>query len=209
MAKVKAPLFSEEARGALAGIEFRNNRSGNLVGRRSITPYKLTPKQAKHRTLLSTARTRWNALSQKDQDSWKRIATDLISPRTAFTRAWLLLSKSGFIPITHCGAPQPFDDIKNIIISVLPAPSNQILLQWSHTTGRRLQIQIFSAPSWSFTPTPTRSKLRYTQHAQTTDNFAIVTLAAKAPRAHLLLRLVDTQQGTVRQEHMLVITTAW
>lgn len=62
MARVKNPLFSEEAHGALDGIEFRTSRYGNIVGRRSMTPRRSTAGQQLVRQYLAWANHSWDQI---------------------------------------------------------------------------------------------------------------------------------------------------
>jgi len=84
MAKVKNPLFSEEAHGALGGIEFRQNRYGAVVGRKSIAAYHSTQKQLHHRSLLKAAHNAYAALTPQIKAAWDLIATPPITGRNLF-----------------------------------------------------------------------------------------------------------------------------
>jgi hypothetical protein len=81
MPKVKNPLFSEEAHGALGGIEFRHNRYGNVVGRKSLAAYHSTPLQTITRSRLRSANAAFDALPPSTKHAW-----DLISPRPSTGR---------------------------------------------------------------------------------------------------------------------------
>jgi hypothetical protein len=89
MAKVKNPLFSEAASGALGGLQYSGNGYGNIVSRRSITPHLMTPLQTEARSRLKFAQSAWVALTDIEKAAWQAFATPPETGRNTFVAHWI------------------------------------------------------------------------------------------------------------------------
>jgi len=84
MAKVTNPLMSQQASGALGGIEYRTTRYGAVVGRRSIATPVRSAAATFHTYQLKRARPRWNTLPAQVQAAWARHARHRLPPFSDF-----------------------------------------------------------------------------------------------------------------------------
>jgi len=107
MAKAKNPLFSEEASGALGGIQFSRNQYGNIVGRRSISPHVQTQRALTYRALLKLAHTAWADLTQTEKDKWSSLTPPPQTPRNFYVACYLRrMNAQHTLP-----EPAPVDDL--------------------------------------------------------------------------------------------------
>ena len=89
MAKVKCPLFSQEAEGALAELLcFRGGPSGTWVSRPGISPKSTrkrpTSAQAGRRAAYREAVDAWHELTPEARESWVQLAAESSRPVTGF-----------------------------------------------------------------------------------------------------------------------------
>lgn len=91
MVKLKDPLMSAEAHGALGGIEYRQGIYGPMCGRRSIASAQSSPAQLAHRARLISAHRAWEALSNRDRAAWETLATPPATGRNTYIPSFFRL----------------------------------------------------------------------------------------------------------------------
>lgn len=74
MAKLRRPLNSDKARGALGGVIFSESNNVNYARRNTIKPYEHTVKRKEAASRLSASATAWASLSESDKEAWRAFA---------------------------------------------------------------------------------------------------------------------------------------
>jgi len=161
MARSKNPLFSQEASGDLAGIQFRRGTYGQVIGRRSITPALMTPAQCAQRGRLKLAHTAWTALADADRAAWNEFATYPETGRNAYIAAHTVLSKLALAPSDDPRFNIQLGRISNITAQWDLVFPTKILLKWSYDGAPTFRVLIYYYPTWSHRAAPKPSKLKY------------------------------------------------
>jgi len=172
MARVKAPLLSEEAHGALGGIEYRTGHYGNMVGRRSISSRQQTQQQLIVRSRLKHAQAAYQAHSADVKTGFDLWAPDPLTGRNVevarHLRSQNLLVPLPLLPWEAEQVPEigPFGAAQN------PNPPHNIVFEWGGTSGPTTYVLIYTRATWSTAETLTLSKLRFQALAPHNDFFA-------------------------------------
>jgi len=70
MPRVKDPMMSSSVSGNWAGLEFKRNLSGNVVGRKSTTPIQRSPATVAARSRFAAAAAWWSSLPDWEYPEW-------------------------------------------------------------------------------------------------------------------------------------------
>lgn len=209
MAKLKNPLFSESAQGALGGLEYRNGTYGPIVGRRSITPHKMTSAQGLQRAMLKRAHYAWTWLTDADRAAWCAFATYPMTGRNAYVGAYCKLAPTGYTPTSRPSILTSYSRLYNAVISAIPGTPPTIYISYSISGSTAPLLLIYGLYTWSHRVNPNpRSYVYYGFFPSYTGNIFIAPPIA-APTSHIRLELVDTLNGKVVHSLRLTLKTVW
>lgn len=152
MAKIKRPLNSEKARGALGGLIFSESNQVNYVRRNTVKPYEQTAKRKETAQRLATSAELWAAQSETIKQAWEDFAENhevenalgQKFKRPAFS--WFVSCRENLHSVESNNQP-------NIIGAEIPRPTRTITTAKTGTT--RIQFRIAESP------TNTDTRLRY------------------------------------------------
>lgn len=209
MALVKSPLFSEEAHGALGGVEYRLCRGKNVVGRRSISTDLATPAQLQHRSLLKLAHDAWSALPLSDQAAWCQIAPPPLTGRNEYVARWIrchLILADPPIPYPPPIHPSLIPDLN--LVTADPA-SSELLLQWTSLYYPYCYVMFSALGTYSHRQNPTISKLRFRAYCPIGEEQITFPIGCAAPVVHLLLKTLDQRDGSVLARQLYRFEPVW
>lgn len=161
MAKVVAPLLSEEAHGALGGIEFRTGHYGNMVGRRSIAARIRTPLALEARSRMKLAQEAWDVHDPGEIAAWDTFARHPETGRNRHTGGHL---KANGNAILYPHSPyEPFtpDAFTNVNLTPFLGPPDQLQITWD-TDFSNVSFGIaYQYATWHTDANPQPSRWRY------------------------------------------------
>lgn len=143
MAKIKRPLNSEKARGALGGLIFSESNQVNYVRRNTVKPYVQTAKRKETAERLATSAELWASLSETDKQAWEDFAEShevenalgQKFKRPAFS--WFVSCRENLHSVNSNNRP-------NIIGAEIPRPPRTIATAKTGTT--RIQFRVAESP---------------------------------------------------------------
>lgn len=143
MAKIKRPLNSEKARGALGGLIFSESNQVNYVRRNTVKPYVQTEKRKETAQRLATSAELWAELSETEKKAWEDFsethevenALGQKFKRPAFS--WFVSCRENLHSVNSNNRP-------NIIGAELPRPPRAITTAKTGTT--RIQFRVAESP---------------------------------------------------------------
>lgn len=143
MAKIKRPLNSEKARGALGGLIFSESNQVNYVRRNTVKPYVQTAKRKETAERLATSAELWASLSETDKQAWEDFAEShevenalgQKFKRPAFS--WFVSCRENLHSVNSNNRP-------NIIGAEIPRPPREITTAKTGTT--RIQFRVAESP---------------------------------------------------------------
>lgn len=143
MAKIKRPLNSEKARGAIGGLIFSESNQVNYVRRNTVKPYIQTEKRKETAERLATSAELWAELSETEKKAWEDFAESTAAwnafgeqfTKTAFS--WYVACRENLHSVKSNNRP-------NIIGAEIPRPPRTITTAKTGTT--RIQFRIAESP---------------------------------------------------------------
>lgn len=143
MAKIKRPLNSEKARGALGGLIFSESNQVNYVRRNTVKPYVQTEKRKETAQRLATSAELWAELSETEKKAWEDFAEShevenalgQKFKRPAFS--WFVSCRENLHSVNSNNRP-------NIIGAEIPRPPRTITTAKTGTT--RIQFRVAESP---------------------------------------------------------------
>lgn len=187
--------MSQEAHGALGGIEFRTSTYGNIVGRRSITPHRRTQLQLTHRAQMSEAAAAWRALSREDQQKWEAIAKYPSTGRMTFIAGYLKLYKFQYPvnpqPIVNSEFDLPYDIS---IFKTFPA-QKAIQIQWKCKTTHFTIANVSIQRTTSSRETPPKPRFLWHTWVYCPETLLLIPLEYKAPYVWIQMETIDYPSG--------------
>jgi hypothetical protein len=195
MAKVKAPLFSESASGTIGGLTYKDNGYGAVVGRRSITPALLTPKQSAHRVSFTLAQHAWITLDENTKTAWNNLAMPPLTGRNLFVgrySRWLDLELPGIpTPVIHSA-----ETTIEIIRYFWESPGSNLIYMEFHNSGELNNIfTLYTLPTFSHRSTPTPSKMQLTGSIPAYTEEVFFVAKCYAPVCHIQYEIMDIVSG--------------
>lgn len=209
MAKAKNPLMSQEARGALGGIEYRQNQYGAVIGRRSITPHKRTPSQLEHRRKLSESAAIWTSLSDEIKSNWNTFAKSPLDGRTAFIAAKMKLSQATATPAADPNRSVPLSGISNFRAQIWGINPETILLEWDEDFSYDNLLLIYVAGTFSHRNNYTHSRMPFSIYANSNDASSLIYAPFKAPLYHIRIDAVNNYNGLILASWYLKFNATW
>lgn len=152
MAKIKQPLNSEKARGALAGLIFSESNQVNYVRRNTVKPYEQTAKRKETAKRLATSAELWAAQSETIKQAWEDFA-ESHEVENALGQKFKRPAFSWFVSCRENLHSVGSNNSANIIGAEIPRPPATI------TTEKREYAKIQFRVTES--PTNTDTKLHY------------------------------------------------
>lgn len=145
MAKVLNPLFSEDAKGSVAGLTFTHTSVGNVVKRKSKPVRRSEPYKQSNKARIGFLSRMWGALTQGERDSWKAWAQDHPQP-DGFGGTFIMSGSNAFVSINfnvmRLGAPAdmmrlpPVDEcpasLDTLVATTGVGAAGDIDLDWTH-----------------------------------------------------------------------------
>lgn len=143
MAKIKRPLNSEKARGALGGLIFSESNQVNYVRRNTVKPYEQTAKRKETAERLATSAELWASLSETDKQAWEDFA-ESHEVENALGQKFKRPAFSWFVSCRENLHSVKSNNRPNIIGAEIPRPTRQLITQKATTT--RIQYRISESP---------------------------------------------------------------
>lgn len=203
MAKVKQPLFSQEAVGALGGIQFRRGTYGPIVSRRSVTPHLMTPAQTLQRSRLAHAHRAFDALTDAQREAWNAFATYPETGRNAYVRAYTILDKLGLTPATDPRTSTDIPRISNVTAAWYPPTAKRLMVTWTLDNAGSGRLLLYIYQTWSNRDYPKPAKLIYKANGFDYTPYIIHTLPYLSPRTWLRLELRSMYTGELYSSHLM------
>ena len=187
MAKVKSPLMSEAASGALAGIEYRTTPYGAVVGRRSIATPTRSAAATFHTLQLKRAKPRWDTLPAKVKAAWARHSKARLP---AFSDFQCAQGRAGLAGV-YIGFDDPNQVVSRRILNpyidnIIPA-SRSFRVRWTCTGTGTNRVFVYTANSWRQLTNPPDRAFRWRGWAFTSA--LSVTLADNPFAPHVWVRV--------------------
>jgi hypothetical protein len=197
VAKVKSPLMSQEAHGALGGIEFRTSTYGNIVGRRSITPNRRTPSQLSSRALLVAASKAWEAKSDTIKAMWDDCAGPLETGRTAYIASYIRLIPTNTAPYPLPALSVPISDISNFHVTSGLLNMGLATVQWDCPAPNSNLVIFRGIGTWSYRSSPQHSRMPIIGWSRDYAGWGSITLPAGCPIAHVRMEQIGEFRGEI------------
>lgn len=142
MAKLRRPLNSEKARGALGGVIFSESNNVNYARRNTIRPYQHTVKRKEAASRLSASATAWASLSESEKDAWRDFA-EATKRESAFGEHVTIPAFSWFCSCRENLASVLVNDTPKLADMVFPpVPTSIAVTKISSGSNWRLRISI-------------------------------------------------------------------
>lgn len=168
MAKVKNPLMSQEAHGAVGGLEFRLTRSGSIVGDRSLATPTRTSRATSYAAHLGKARAAWTLVSPLNKKRWASVAPPGMSAFNFFQLAYARSSRLTLLITAESPVLVRPARISNFAISEW-IPSSRILrATWAHSAGANNWVYIYFHGSYRPLTSPPMRGFRFLTGTNTT-----------------------------------------
>lgn len=165
MARVTQPLFSQDARGSVSGIQYSRNRAGSFGSRKSTSNRKQSEAVTLHRSRLKLAHTAWLALDAGLQAAWDQYAGDVRTGRNAFVGAALRNMTFDYpVPSLSPLAPSFSNRLRNIRFARVEPFVDHHWLTWSSDDIHDDRIIVYQAVPRGLA-TPHVRKFRFLLHA--------------------------------------------
>lgn len=143
MAKIKRPLNSEKARGALGGLIFSESNQVNYVRRNTVKPYEQTAKRKETAERLATSAELWAAQSETNKRAWEDFA-ESHEVENALGQKFKRPAFSWFVSCRENLHSVEINNAPNIIGAEIPRPPRQITTE-KHVS-RVVQFRISESP---------------------------------------------------------------
>lgn len=143
MAKIKRPLNSEKARGALGGLIFSESNQVNYVRRNTVKTYVQTEKRKETAQRLATAAELWAALSETEKRAWEDFA-ESTAAWNAFGEQFTKPAFSWFVACRENLHSVASNNRPDIIGAEIPRPPREITTQKQGTT--RILFRVAESP---------------------------------------------------------------
>ncbi|MBA7661150.1 hypothetical protein ES703_69163 [subsurface metagenome] len=145
MAKVLNPLFSEDAKGSVAGLTFTHTSVGNVVKRKSKPVKRSEPYKQSNRARVGYLSRKWGDLTDGQRTSWKAWAQDHPQP-DGFGGTFIMSGINAFVKLNfnamRLGLPAdmqvlpPVDECPASLASLFSGTGagvpGDVDLQWTH-----------------------------------------------------------------------------
>jgi len=204
MPKVKNPLFSQEARGGIAGLVFNTWRGINYVKTNTSPTGQGTAKRLAAQALMSTISKLWQGISDAERAGWNQYAIDhpvtdwTGSPKRLTGMNWFVmlniqLARLGVAAVDTAPVIVAPDPLTGFAIALTVA---DITATWTTPVLGNLQVDFFAVGPLS---AGIEAKLEQTQHLTFEDITVvqpiIIKLAAAAGRWTVFARTIDDTTG--------------
>lgn len=143
MAKIKRPLNSEKARGALGGLIFSESNQVNYVRRNTVKPYEQTAKRKETAQRLATSAELWAAQSETNKQAWEDFA-ESHEVENALGQKFKRPAFSWFVSCRENLHSVEINNAPNIIGAEIPRPPRQITT--AKQVSRVVQFRITENP---------------------------------------------------------------
>jgi hypothetical protein len=209
MARVKNPLLSQEAHGALAGIEYRTSTYGNIVGRRSITPARQTVRQLAHRALFTRASTAWRNLPTTTKQQWNKLAEAPLDGRTTYIAAYIRLAPHNALPLPRGLALENLITFTNFVLTALTSEPPALRLTWSSApfTGALMTINAVATSSRRLSYT--HDRIPFSTASLSLLGIATLPIPCKANIAHVRIMQIHPSSGAIMSSHNIRQEIIW
>jgi hypothetical protein len=208
--KVKMPLMSVEARGAISGVEFRQTHCGCVVGRKSTASYQSTSLQQSTRGRLIAAHRAWELLTYADRAAWDAHATYPATGRNTYIAMWLRFTMAAVAPLLTPGTAIAADPLKALqVFAYIFAPYS---ISISHTLQLPFNdlLIVYCLPVFSHRQLPTLNKLRYLFEFPSDVHLIGISLPFAAQIYHVRIDQVSYQTGDLISRHLFrVANPGW
>lgn len=208
--KVKMPMMSVEARGAISGIEFRQGIYGPMVGKKSSATHQNTIMGLLHRSRLAPAHRAWEVLTDSNRAAWCAHATHPATGRNTFLAMCIRFTQAGEIPLTSPEPSDPPDPLKNLVIYPQALFNHAFQIQWTFNPLYDDLYNIFILPSYSGRQNPTISQLRFKAHLAFYPTQLIIYDNEIAPVYHVRLDQISRENGDLISRHLFrILNPGW
>jgi len=207
MARVKAPLLSEEAHGNLGGIEYRTGHYGHMVGRRSIASRAPTKTALLVRSRLKLANAAWTALGDADRRAWDQYARLPLTGRNAYVGAYLRANGNPTNFPMEPMLPWSPDEFTNVNVVFFPGPPLIVSVTWDTDLSHITWGMVYAAATWRSGEIVTPSRWRYQFPADSSGGTANILFPFLAPYFHIKIDWLHDASNVVYRQSIFRIVT--
>jgi len=199
MAKLSAPLLSQEAHGQLGGTEYRRIGGRHVAGRRSLATPRRTARTSAARSAFVAATHAWRALSDADRLLYDQSAPAGMSGFNLWTqRATRTLTLAG-TPPTVISVTRPSGMISFVAAYAWNEDPPNIAIQYNSSGTGALQVMFYWQPKQRTRRSPDPDRWVYLGSAPSMDRDAWFNTPSYADSYHILMRLVSIESGELFQ----------
>jgi len=200
--KVKMPMLSAEARGAISGVEFRQGIYGPMVGLKSLATPQNTPMGLLRRSQMSRAHRAYEALSEQDKAAWELYAQPPANGRNTFIAAYLRFKMLYTTPILSPLPSVPNNPLAHLRVTPIVEETGSVNVTWNNWSGAQGWLLMFLLPTFSHRQSPTLSKMKFIGAGFDSDNDTYVDVTYGYPIYHLRIDQVNKQNGALIGRHL-------